>query len=280
MKMNISDARVAEWSVSTENGTAKATLVHNITVTGGLCLSFTTYSVITGLLSLLMCLSVAMNAAVLATFLIHRRRLITPFTVHVVGLTVAGLIHSVVFFPMVAARPLVRGWMQHDPLSCAVFQYIIWLVPMFTYMQEVTICVDRWVAFLAPIWYRRESCVAYGLLGSGAFAFWLHAWYMPLNVLNYYTPLTERNGCDGTLYPKYRTVVYALVCALPQAGVIGSYPFLFFMLASRRRRRNVAWRRSIGTNHGFCMSRPCFGGVRQLCLGWTILKVCYLQWCR
>ena len=106
MRMNISDARIVEWSISAENGTVKATLVHNITVTGGLCLSFATYSVITGLLSLLMCLSVAMNAAVLATFLIHRRRLITPFTVHVVGLTIFGLIHSIVFFPLVAARPL------------------------------------------------------------------------------------------------------------------------------------------------------------------------------
>ena len=235
----------AAWNFTASNGSAKAALGYNITVTGGLCLSFATYSVITGLLSLLMCLSVSMNAAVLATFLIHRRRLITPFTVHVVGLIVAGLIHSVVFFPMVAARPLVRGWMQYDPLSCAVFQYIIWLVPMLSLMQDLTICVDRWVAFLAPIWYRRKRCVAYGLLGSAAFAFWLHAWYMPLNVLNYYTPLTERNGCDGTAYPKYRTVVYMMIAVLPQLGVLGSYPVLFYMLWRRKMERITA-RASLG----------------------------------
>ncbi|OWA54798.1 hypothetical protein BV898_19192 [Hypsibius exemplaris] len=210
------------------------------------CLSVTTYRILTGFTAPLTLISVGMYLAVLITFF-KRPTLITHFTVNLISLSVINLVHSVVYWPQAISRPITLGVWLNSPLTCAVFQYFIWIMPIMTVMQDLVICGDRWVAFVAPVWYHRRRSVKCTLCGTLVVTLWLHGWYMPLNVLNYLTPMPLRQGCDGTAYPGYRAVVLTMVCYLPQALIYGSYPVLLTLLWRRRvqkarRRRDRAER--------------------------------------
>ncbi|OQV13614.1 hypothetical protein BV898_12157 [Hypsibius exemplaris] len=196
------------------------------------CFSVTAYIAIAGVTVPLTFLSVALYLGVLMTFLRHPA-LITPFTVHIMSLSVIGIIHGIGFFPQATARPISGNWLN-SPLPCAIFQYFMWVLPTMTLLQDLVICADRWVAYLIPLWYHRHSSVKRGLLATMAVTVWLHGWYMPLNILNYYTPMANRFGCDGTAYPKYRSIVIAMVSYAPEVLIYGSYPVLLILLWRRR----------------------------------------------
>ncbi|OQV23098.1 hypothetical protein BV898_03143 [Hypsibius exemplaris] len=53
------------------------------------------------------------------------------------------------------------------------------------------------------------------------------------------TPITLRRTCDTSVYPTYRTVMYAMIAYMPQALTLGSYPFLLTFLGRRIKRLRV-----------------------------------------
>ncbi|OQV13618.1 hypothetical protein BV898_12161 [Hypsibius exemplaris] len=216
-----------------------------------LCLSPTAYKAIAGLTIPLNVIGVLMHLGVLVTFF-KRRSLINPFTVNIITLSIIGILQGLTFTPQVVVRPITGDWLR-NPLACAVFQYCMWVLPTMTVMQDMVICADRWVAYLAPGWYHTYHSVRRALLGTALVTVWLHAWYMPLNILNYLTPMAQRFGCDGTVYQNYRSIVSIVVGSGPEVLVYGSYPILLLLLW---RRRILRGRRR--TARVTCSTQPTF----------------------
>ncbi|OWA53548.1 hypothetical protein BV898_17971 [Hypsibius exemplaris] len=202
------------------------------------CLSVTTYKIITGFTVPLALSSVCMYLGVLVTFA-RRPSLINHFTIHLVSLSVINILYDITCFPLSIARPIAvdSGWLNH-PFSCAVLQYFVLVLPIMIILQDMVICGDRWVRLLAPVWFRNHQNIKFGLAATLAAAIWLHGWYLPLNILNYLTPMNLRQGCDGTAYPGYRALVSITVLYIPQVLTFGSYPFLLFLLWRRKRRQS------------------------------------------
>ncbi|OQV17103.1 hypothetical protein BV898_08819 [Hypsibius exemplaris] len=200
-----------------------------------LCISPTAYKAIAGITAPFVAVNICMNVAIITTFL-KRRRLITPFTVNIMALSFIGIIHGLVFYPQVTVRPIFDNWLN-QPFSCAVFQYTMWVIPALTLMQDVVICLDRWVALLAPMWYRSDNKLKYSLMATAIVIVWVHVWYLPLNILNFHTPMAARFGCDSTIYPVYRLVVGTMVTSIPQLLAYGSYVVLLGLLWRRRSHR-------------------------------------------
>ncbi|OQV23809.1 hypothetical protein BV898_02161 [Hypsibius exemplaris] len=197
------------------------------------CLTLTTYTVITSITAPMTFLGVCMYIGVLVAFF-RRRSLITHFTVHILSLSVINIIHGLGYWPQAAARPFTDQWLK-APFVCAIFQYFIWITPIMTIMQDLVICGDRWVAFLAPVWYHSHRSIQSALCGTVIVIVWSHGWVIPLNILNYITPMALRQGCDGTAYPVYRTIVFAMIGYVPEVLVYGSYPILLALLWQRQR---------------------------------------------
>jgi hypothetical protein len=93
-----------------------------------------------------------------------------------------------------------------------------------TLLQEAVICLDRWCAIVRPLQYWLKRKIKHGFVATFVVLFWFHIWYLPLNILNYYTPMSQRAGCDGTTYPNHRSVVSFFVMIIPSVLVYGSYP--------------------------------------------------------
>ncbi|OQV13613.1 hypothetical protein BV898_12156 [Hypsibius exemplaris] len=149
------------------------------------------------------------------------------------SLSVIGIIHGIGFFPQTTARPISGHWLS-TPLPCAIFQYFMWVLQTMQLLQDLVICADRWVAHLVPIWYHKNSSVQKSSLATLVVTIWLHGWHMPLNILNCYTPMEKRFGCDGTAYPQYRAIVIAVVSYAPEVLIYGRYPVLLILLWRRR----------------------------------------------
>ena len=163
-----------------ENGTLLAT--GNRSTAGrviySLCIAKTVYVAINVLMGLIGLVGVTLNVAVLVTFF-KRRSLINPFTVHIVSMSVISVLRSVLFHPLVTARPYVEGdYLQYSFVACAVFQYIAWILPTMSLLQDLVICADRWLALLAPYWHAHENSVRKGLLATAAVTLWAHAWWV------------------------------------------------------------------------------------------------------
>ena len=88
-----------------------------------LCISKTGYIAVNVVMGLIGLAGVTLNVAVLVTFS-KRRSLINPFNVHIVSMSVISVLRSVIFHPLVTARPYVEGdYLRYCFFACAVFQY-------------------------------------------------------------------------------------------------------------------------------------------------------------
>ena len=201
-----------------------------------LCLPPVFYITVTSILGLGFIVTQTLNIGILTTFYL-RRSLVTPFTVHIVNLIIINTVLFFGFVPLVVPRPLFPAWYNNNRTVCSFMQYFTWAVAALNPLQDLIICLDRWLAYLYPIWYRSSRTKYFGITATSIAVIYFHLWYLPLNILNSLMSVEDRRriGCYSTLYLKYRFILYTAICILPQVIVYTSFPLLLVIVWKRRR---------------------------------------------
>ncbi|GAU96018.1 hypothetical protein RvY_07524 [Ramazzottius varieornatus] len=102
------------------------------------------------------CAGALLNAAVLLTFLVHANQLINSFSIHIVNLTVLDLAYCLLLSPLILYRNFDESWL-HSPATCGFYKYASWTISNLIVWQHLVVSVDRWLAFIVPIWYREKK---------------------------------------------------------------------------------------------------------------------------
>ena len=176
------------------------------------------------------------NFTILATFLCHPRRLITPFSIHVVNLTFINLLNAAVYQPLMMASNLDRRLVRGAPAYCSALKYLQWTTVGMTALQQCVICMDRWLALLAPLWYRSKS-TAFGVQATLLALLYQQAWYLPLFITDVVTqvPVEPWQICASTTaLPAYQLVARVAGLYVPQVVLTASYPCLLYKVLRRR----------------------------------------------
>jgi 7 transmembrane receptor (rhodopsin family) len=170
-----------------------------------------------------------LNLIVLITFL-RRPRLITSFTIHVVNNTILEIIAASVFSPMFLYRNLDREIYRQN-VYCAMYKYLNWTLPSMLLLQHAIISLDRWLAILAPLWYRDKKTTNMAIAATiGAFLY-VQLWFIPLFIADTLRPKLTGTFCDNTAsWPRYQLAVRLATAILPVVLMDLSYPFLIFMV--------------------------------------------------
>ncbi|OWA50510.1 hypothetical protein BV898_15023 [Hypsibius exemplaris] len=98
------------------------------------CFSVTAYKIITGITTSLSLIGDCIFLAILVTFL-RRPSLITHFTIHITTFCVINLLNGLAYWPLAIARPIATSEWLNSPFPCAVFQYMIWVLPIMTLLR-------------------------------------------------------------------------------------------------------------------------------------------------
>ena len=178
--------------------------------------------------------AVLLDLAILITFARHSHRLITPFTVHVVNMTVINLLVGALSEPLMYYRNLDREAFRGNVPLCSAFKYLQWSARSWSSLEHCIICGDRWLALLHPIWYRSKT-VSFGMKATLLAVLYQQTWYLPLFISDV-LHVTDGDLCDFTAaLMSYQHVTRATTFLLPQALLFLSYPFLVHKIRQRTR---------------------------------------------
>ena len=183
-------------------------------------------------------LAIMVNFAVLLTFSLYPRHLITPFTIHVVNMAIINFINAAVYQPLHLAVTLNRDLFRGNQPFCSTLKYLQWTTIGMTAFQQCVICIDRWLALLRPLWYRQKT-IRFGLFAT-LVAFTYHQmWYLPLFIADVaIITVGPRDFCYMTkAWPVYESVARIAGLLLPEVILTITYPFLLYLVYKQRRVR-------------------------------------------
>ena len=189
-----------------------------------------TFCTYTGALTVL--LSLFFNFLVLVTFF-RRPRLITPFTVQCLNFVIIQLLTMLFDGPLNIAFTLNRR-LFYNPTFCAFFKFGAWTFPALALLQQMAIGLDRWSAFLAPVWYRTKT-IKHGVVVTLFIVAYYLVLYLPLFVIDTATGVPAGKRCEfhHAAVP-YQVFVRSVTYYLPLAFMYVSYPCLLCLLRKRR----------------------------------------------
>ena len=93
---------------------------------------------------------------ILCAFL-RRPSILTPFTVHILDITIINLISVAFYDPLIIVRDLNRELFRGNIVLCGIYKYLHWTAVSISMQQHFVICLDRWLAVLTPNWYRTKA---------------------------------------------------------------------------------------------------------------------------
>ncbi|OQV25658.1 hypothetical protein BV898_00593 [Hypsibius exemplaris] len=179
-------------------------------------------------------LATLFNILILVTFLRRPRRLIKPFTIHVVNNSCLEILTGALFCPMFLYRNFDREIYRQNGY-CAAYKYLNWTMPAMLLLQHGIIITDRWLAILKPMWYREKKTVGFGVKSTIGVFVYLQVWFLPLFVADTISPKIPGQYCDDTAaWPRYQLVVRLMSSVVPVVLMDFSYPFLVFMVWKRK----------------------------------------------
>ncbi|GAU94749.1 hypothetical protein RvY_06471 [Ramazzottius varieornatus] len=185
-----------------------------------------------------------LNLSIVFTFF-KVRRLITPFTIHVVNLILIDLGSVLTLGPMLIYREYDSTFLHYTPF-CALYQYFTWIVTALIVLQHTIICVDRWLALYAPIVYR-EKKIYHGVAATIFVIGYFHAWFLPMFVNDVSWDAAEsfesgrwlRRLCDAPRPRPYLFVAITMIFWIPEFFVYCSYPLILHLIRRRRKKLTV-----------------------------------------
>lgn len=112
------------------------------------------------------------------TVFIRRPRLVTPFSIHILNLTILELLFILLLQPLDLLHNLDDSVYSRNLANCAYMKYVQWSSSL-VHLQYAVICLDRWLAILAPLWYRTKTPL-FGVQATLCAVVYQQAWYLPL----------------------------------------------------------------------------------------------------
>lgn len=185
--------------------------------------------------------SFLLDVHILVTFHRHRR-LITPFTIHIINLIVIEILFLTLAGPFFILRYVDHDLFHSLPV-CNVYKFFGWSGGVVQMLQSCVICGDRWLALLAPHWYRKERTVMRGVIVTVVLFLYQQVWFLPVFVVDSSNPLHAMKGafCDWYVsLPLYWIVVQIATYLLPFFFLCVSYPVLIILAARRAGPRSVS----------------------------------------
>lgn len=187
-------------------------------------------------------LAAFLNLSIVITFF-KVRRLITPFTIHVVNLIIIDLSSVLTLGPMMIAREFDSIFLHYTPL-CALYQYLTWLISALLVLQHTIICVDRWLAVYAPVLYRAKQ-VYHGVAATLFVVIYFHAWFLPMFIQDVTWDAAEgadsghwlRHLCDAPRPRPHLFVALTMIFWIPECFVYVAYPMIFRLIWKRRMKK-------------------------------------------
>ena len=167
----------------------------------------------------------------------QNRNLITPFTVHIINLTIIEIAFICLFGPFYVLRYLHREKFHLLPY-CGTYKFCGWVLGALQLLQHGIMCGDRFLALRLPMWYRngRSIRVSVGLT-VGALVYIL-VWYLPVFIVDANSPLQRTKGifCDYYVaLPFYWFFVQIVTYFLPFLFLCVSYPILMVFACCLKR---------------------------------------------
>ncbi|GAU94534.1 hypothetical protein RvY_06290 [Ramazzottius varieornatus] len=178
-------------------------------------------------------LATCFNIFILTTFA-KFPKLLTPFTIHTVNLIIIDILGSLIYAPIHGLRSINRDLFRVTPL-CSAHNYLHWVFPALALSQHAIICLDRWLALVAPVYYRQRKTVTSGIVATLCAVVYINAWLLPVFIADYYHEKPPGEYCDNMrTWPLYRTVVRITTAFIPQGIMYFSYPVLTWLISKRR----------------------------------------------
>ncbi|OWA54024.1 hypothetical protein BV898_18447 [Hypsibius exemplaris] len=191
--------------------------------------------------------AILLDLEILVTFA-RRPRLINPFSIHMLNVTVINLLTAAIYDPILLLRNLGgREIFRGNMGLCGVYKYLQWTTIGMCAIQHCIICMDRWLAVLHSNWYRTKP-IRFGVNATLIGLAYQQLWYLPLFLTDIVWVSAEANRaerlCDITRADKwlqvYQHVARCMTVLLPQGILVVSYPFLLYRIWGRTRVVGVA----------------------------------------
>ena len=201
-------------------------------------LNFTSPSIfkatITYISLIVIVVAIFLDLCIVFAFL-QKPRLLTPFNVHILSLTIQELLCAILVNPLIIQQNLFRDLYMTNPAHCAFQKYIEWTFGSLMLLQHDIICLDRWLALLRPTWYRTKTA-RFGVAATFCAVAYQQTWYLPLFVWDTRTVRPVGTICRvTTALPGYQLAVRVATHFLPELLVFVSYPLLLYRVRRLRR---------------------------------------------
>ncbi|OQV17387.1 hypothetical protein BV898_08492 [Hypsibius exemplaris] len=196
--------------------------------------SFVTFNLYVGALTVV--LSILFNFYIILAF-VRRPRLITSFTIQILNFVIIEFVTLIIEGPLNIATFLNPRLFTLKPF-CAIYKFGAWTFPSLALLQQMAIGLDRWLALLAPVWYRQKT-VAFGVKVTVGLCGSYFLLYLPLFIADVIHTSTVAVGarCDiHRVFVSYQIVVRMITYYLPLFFTYVSYPILLGMIRCRQRR--------------------------------------------
>ncbi|GAV05155.1 hypothetical protein RvY_15327 [Ramazzottius varieornatus] len=205
------------------------------------CLPRNFYICLTSILCFCNLICQIVNIGILATFFIRRRTLMTPFLQHIVILVFYNTVIFSVYVALTVTRPLVPKLYHSHPLAYSLMVYIGFCMGSLNSLEDCIICLDRWLAFYCPLWYRMRKPRWFAFTGASIAVVYFHAWYLPLGIKAH---IARQGGCDSRVpaqnpYYTYSMIVSTVTCIVPETLAYLGFPILLMLVWRHRRGRLV-----------------------------------------
>jgi 7 transmembrane receptor (rhodopsin family) len=180
-------------------------------------------------------IAIVLDVCLLVTFFNHRN-LINPFTIHIINIIIIEVSFLCLAGPFVILRYMRRD-LFHCHIYCNIYKYLGWTIAAMQLLQHCIICGDRWLALLAPVWYRQDKTIKMGIAATFCMLLYQQVWFLPMFTADAQHPMQFMGGayCDHYLaLPRYWLFVQIVTYFIPYLFLYVSYPALIFLTSKRR----------------------------------------------
>ncbi|OQV12432.1 hypothetical protein BV898_13308 [Hypsibius exemplaris] len=187
-------------------------------------------------------LACVLNLAILVVFYRGPRRLINPFSIHVINMTIINLLYAAINDPFALANLLHREAYYGNKYFCGAYNFFQWTLQIsMPGHQQLIICFDRWLALLVPVWYRTKT-VKFGMTATLISLAYTLAWYLPIFItdITYTETMVIAYPMRYCTYIKtlmgYQLVARFALTYVPRTLLVVLTPGLLYMVWKRRRK--------------------------------------------
>ncbi|OQV17305.1 hypothetical protein BV898_08555 [Hypsibius exemplaris] len=173
-------------------------------------------------------LGIILNAAVLLAFR-RNPKLINAFTVHVLNLTVINLVAGTVFTVLIKPCQHFDQACLSIRANCAVYRFCVFNAAYMIIHQHLVICLDRWAALVAPVWYRQKT-VRHGWLATLGCTLSGVAWSVAIIGFEFAITLPPNAYCKYPIQTVILSIAVVCTVMVPQGFIYISYPVLLYLV--------------------------------------------------